>query len=117
MLRPRGVWASPFLLNPRISAPTPQTVFLTSFKMQTRKAGTRLYNANPRGKSTLTNLGYKTRKIALNSIKKIKTQPLAYQKQTATTMYYRAKHHKYRTHDMEEAMTVYKRFLNSLSRA
>ena len=81
---------------------------------KTRKQSSRLFNDNPRGTPRLRTLGYGTRKKALNSVKKLKKMPIAYQRQAATTMYYRAKYHKYRTHDMEDAMNVYKKFLNDL---
>lgn len=79
---------------------------------QTRKQ--RLFNDNPKGKPRLRSLGYGTRKKAVNSVKKLRKMPKAYQRQAATTMYYRAKYHKYRTHNMEEAMKVYGKFLKSL---
>ena len=84
--------------------------------MQTRKQkkGYQLFNDNPKGKPKLATLGYGTRKKALNSVKKLKKMSPSYQRQAATTMYYRAKYHKYRTKDMEEAMKVYKNFLNTL---
>jgi hypothetical protein len=80
--------------------------------MQTRKS--RLFNNNPRGKPRLSTLGYGTRKKALASVRQLKTMPRAYQHQAATTMYYRAKYHKYRTTDMEAAMKVYGAFLKGL---
>lgn len=80
--------------------------------MKTRKQ--RLFNDNPRGKPRLSTLGYGTRKKAVDSVKKLKKMDKSYQRQAATTMYYRAKYHKYRTKDMEAAMKVYKKFLNSL---
>ena len=82
--------------------------------MQTRKRGQRLFNDNPRGKPRLATLGYGTRKKAINSIKKLKKMNKSYQRQAATTMYYRAKYHKYRTKNMEESMKEYKKFLNTL---
>ena len=82
--------------------------------MQTRKRGQRLFNDNPRGKPKLATLGYGTRKKAINSIQKLKKMDKSYQRQAATTMYYRAKYHKYRTKDMEAAMKEYKKFLTSL---
>ena len=82
--------------------------------MKTRKRGQRLFNDNPRGKPRLSSLGYGTKKKAINSVKKLKKMDKSYQRQAATTMYYRAKYHKYRTKDMEESMKVYKKFLNSL---
>ncbi len=84
--------------------------------MKTRKVGTRLFNDNPRGHPKLRTLGYGTRKKAIESVKKLKSMPHAYQRQAATTMYYRAKYHKYRTKNMEEAMKVYKKFLNTLDK-
>lgn len=83
--------------------------------MKTRKQRKqRLFNDNPRGKPRLKTLGYGTRKKALNSIQQLKKMNTAYQRQAATTMYYRAKYHKYRTKDMEAAMKEYKKFLNTL---
>jgi hypothetical protein len=81
---------------------------------QTRKKGYQLFNDNPRGKPRLTTLGYGTKKKALNSVKKLKKMNKAYQRQAATTMYYRAKYHKYRTKNMKQSMKVYKKFLNSI---
>lgn len=84
--------------------------------MKTRKVkkGFQLFNDNPRGKPRLRTLGYGTRKKAVNSVRKLKKMNKAYQRQAATTMYYRAKHHKYRTANMEEAMEVYGDFLDNL---
>jgi hypothetical protein len=79
---------------------------------KTRKQ--RLFNNNPRGKPRLRTLGYGTRKKAINSIKKLRKMPKAYQRQAATTMYYRAKYHKYRTANMEAAMDIYGKFLKTL---
>lgn len=81
---------------------------------QTRKKGYQLFNDNPRGKPRLRTLGYGTKKKALNSVQQLKKMNKAYQRQAATTMYYRAKYHKYRTKNMEESMKVYKKFLNSI---
>ena len=78
--------------------------------------GTQLFNDNPSGKSRLKGLGYGTRKRALNSVRRLKKMPRAYQHQAATTMYYRAKYHKYRTKGMKNAMEVYGSFLNTLKR-
>jgi hypothetical protein len=83
-------------------------------KKKTRKQ--RLFNDNPRGTPRLRTLGYGTRKKAMNSVKKLKKMPKDYQRQAATTMYYRAKYHKYRTSDMEEAMKIYGNFLQTLSK-
>lgn len=83
-------------------------------RKQRKQRKQRLFNDNPRGKPRLKTLGYGTRKKALNSIQQLKKMNTAYQRQAATTMYYRAKYHKYRTKDMEAAMKEYKKFLNTL---
>ena len=73
-----------------------------------------LFSDNPRGKPILKTLGYGTRQKATNSVKQLRRMPLPYQRQAATTMYYRAKYHKYQTDNMKEAMHVYKKFLKTL---
>ncbi len=78
--------------------------------MKTRKQS-QLFNDNPRGKPRLRTLGYGTKKKAINSVKKLKKMDKAYQRQAATTMYYRAKYHKYQTKGMKDAMKVYGHFL------
>ncbi len=78
--------------------------------MQTRKKGQQLFNDNPKGPSKIKS-GYGTAERARQTIKRLKGKPKAYQRQVATTMYYRAKHHKYRTKNMEEAMKVYGKYL------
>lgn len=79
------------------------------------KKGTQLYNNNPRGKPVITGTGYKNANIARKTLKLISKKPEIYQKQVVTTMYYRAKHHKYQTKDMKEAMRIYKQWLKSKS--
>lgn len=76
--------------------------------------GHQLFNDNPRGKSRLRGLGYGTKKKATNSIRRLKKMSKAYQHQAATTMYYRAKYHKYRTSGMKNAMNIYRSFLQTL---
>ncbi len=78
--------------------------------MQTRKKGYRLFNDNPKGPSKIKS-GYGTKERARQTIKRLRSKPRDYQRQVATTMYYRAKHHKYRTKNMEEAMKVYGKYL------
>jgi hypothetical protein len=80
------------------------------------KKGHQLFNDNPRGKPRLTGLGYGTRKRAANSIRRLKSMPRAYQVQAATTMYYRAKHHARQTKGMREAMRLYGRFLQGITK-
>ena len=65
-------------------------------------------------KTTIKGFGYKDAKKARNTLKKLKklNKPEVYNFQVINTMYYRAKHHKYRTKDMEEAMKVFKKYLD-----
>ena len=81
--------------------------------MKTRKAGHQLFNNNPKGPSKVK-AQYGTAERARQTLKRLRGKPKAYQRQVAVTMYYRAKHHKYRTKDMEAAMKVYKKYLNHL---
>ena len=81
--------------------------------MQTRNIGYRLFNDNPKGRSKVK-AGYGTPERAKQTLKKLKGKPKAYQRQVAITMYYRAKHHKYQTKGMKEAMRIYGRYLKTL---
>lgn len=81
--------------------------------MKTRKVGHRLFNDNPKGPSKVK-AQYGTAERARQTIKRLRSKPKAYQRQVAVTMFYRAKHHKYRTKNMEEAMKVYEKFLQTL---
>jgi hypothetical protein len=62
-------------------------------------------NRNP--KKTLKGLGFKDKKTAEETLKKIANLDETYQKQIILTMYYRAKHHPNRTKNMEDAMKVF----------
>ncbi len=69
----------------------------------------------PKGKKPRLHLHYSSKKLAENSIKKLRKQPnKQYQRQAATTLYYRAKLHKYQTKGMKNAARVYKKFLQTL---
>lgn len=81
--------------------------------MKTRKQGYQLFNDNPKGPSKIK-AQYGTKERAQQTLKRLRGRPKAYQRQVATTMYYRAKHHKYQTKGMKEAMKVYGRFLQKL---
>jgi hypothetical protein len=82
---------------------------------QTRKKrGHQLFNDNPRGKPRTRGIQYGTAKGARNSIRRIKGKPLAYRHQVATTMFYRAKYHKYQTQGMREAMKVWGEYIKTL---
>ena len=75
-----------------------------------------LFNNNPKKHPKLKTLGYGTEQKAMNSVKKLKTYPMAYQRQAATTMYYRAKYHANQTRNMRKAMKVYGKFLKTLKK-
>ena len=81
--------------------------------MQTRKKS-RLFDDNPRGKPRTRGIGYGTAVKARQSIEKIKNKPLAYRHQVATTMYYRAKYHKFQNKGMREAMKVWGNYRKKL---
>jgi hypothetical protein len=81
--------------------------------MKTRKVGYRLFNNSPKGKSKVK-AQYGTKERAYQTLKRLRGRPEAYQRQVVTTMYYRAKYHKYRTKQMEEAMKVYNNYLKQL---
>lgn len=78
-----------------------------------KQKGTQLYNDNPKGPSKVK-AQYGTKERAQQTLKRLRGKPQAYKRQVATTMFYRAKHHKYRTKQMEEAMKVYNKYLKEL---
>lgn len=86
--------------------------------MQTKKQkkGHQLFNDNPRGAPRTRGIGYGTAERARKSIRLLRGKPTAYQRQVATTMYYRAKHHKYQTQGMRDAMRVWKQYLQTLDK-
>ena len=63
--------------------------------------------------TTTPNLGYGSKEKALYTIKTIKNRPLQYQVSVISTMYGRAKNHKYRTTGMEDAMKLFKKWLDN----
>ncbi len=65
-------------------------------------------------KTTIKGFGYANAKKARATLKKLRKvkRPEVYKFQVVNTMYYRAKHHKYRTKDMEAAMKVFKKYLD-----
>ena len=77
--------------------------------------GNQLYDPNPRGKPQMKAY-YKNAPSARKTVKQLRRKPNAYQKQVATTMYYRAKYHKYRTEGMRNAMKEYGKFLQTLKK-
>ena len=70
-----------------------------------------LYSDN-NPKTTTKGLGFKDKQTALNTIKIIKNRNLVYQKQVIITMYHRAKYHPYRNKKMEDAMNIYKKWMD-----
>ena len=79
-----------------------------------RGSGHQLFNDNPRGRPRLRTLGYGTEAKARASVAALRRMDRAYQRQAATTMYYRAKHHARQTPGMRAAMRIYGRFLKTL---
>jgi hypothetical protein len=55
--------------------------------------------------------GYGTAKKARNTIRRLRKETRKQQRQTARTMFFRAKYHKYQTAGMRNAMKVYSDFL------
>ena len=82
--------------------------------MKTRKNGHQLFNDNPRGAPRTRGIGYGTADKARKSIKLLKGKSKAYQRQVATTMYYRAKYHKYQNKGMREAMKVWGEYIKKI---
>jgi hypothetical protein len=62
---------------------------------------------------SLKNTGYKNKTVALNTLKLIKNRSLYYQFTVVNTMYYRAKNHKNKTKEMNDAMDVFRIWLKS----
>jgi hypothetical protein len=85
--------------------------------MKTRKIkkGHQLFNDNPRGKPRTRGIGYGTAEKAKASIKLLKGKSKTYQRQVATTMFFRAKYHKYQNKGMREAMKIWRNYLKTLS--
>lgn len=84
--------------------------------MKTRRKDHQLFNDNPRGKPRTRGIGYGTAERARKSIKLLKGKPKAYQMQVATTMYFRAKYHKYQNQGMREAMKVWGNYIQHLKK-
>jgi hypothetical protein len=60
--------------------------------------------------------GYGSAKKARNTLKRLRKETRKQQKQTARTMYYRAKFHKFQTPGMRNAMQIYGDYLKTLSK-
>lgn len=83
-------------------------------KTRKQKPGHRLFNDAPSGTPKTHKTGYGTAMKARQTLKRIRGKPLVYQHQVATTMFFRAKYHKYQTKGMRDAMKIYGRFLKTL---
>ena len=93
--------------------PVKQLMGISRMKTRKQKKGTQLFNDNPKGPSKVK-AQYGTKERALQTLKRLKGKPKAYQRQVATTMFYRAKHHKYQTKGMQNAIKIYNHFLRRL---
>lgn len=82
--------------------------------MKTRK-GHRLFNNNPRGKPRTRGIGYGSAEKARKSILLLRDKPPTYQRQVATTMFFRAKHHKYQNEGMRAAMKVWGEYIAKIN--
>lgn len=60
---------------------------------------------------TTIKVGFKNKKVALESVNKIKNEPINYQIKVIITLYYRAKYHPHKTVDMLSAMKVFAKWL------
>jgi hypothetical protein len=85
-------------------------------KTRRRVKGHQLFNDNPRGRPRTRGIGYGTAERARKSIQLLKGKPKAYQLQVATTMYYRAKYHKFQTQGMRESMKVWNKYIQQLKK-
>lgn len=83
--------------------------------MKTRR-GSRLFNDSPRGKPRVAGMHYGTAKAARESVRRLRGKPSALKTQIAVTMYYRAKHHKYQTPGMRDAMKVWGKVLKDATK-
>ncbi len=80
-------------------------------KKLSKKVNKSLYEDKHPNTST-KGTGFKNKQKALDTLKIIKDRDLIYQKQVVNTMYNRAKYHPNQTHDMKEAMKVFKDWLD-----
>lgn len=85
--------------------------------MKTRKIkkGHQLFDDNPRGRPRTRGIGYGSAKKAKASIKLLQGKPTAYKRQVATTMFFRAKYHKYQNEGMRAAMKVWGDYIKKLN--
>jgi len=84
--------------------------------MKTRKVskGRQLFNDAPSGAPRTRGIGYGTAEKARKSIRLLKGKPAPYRRQVATTMFFRAKYHKYQNEGMRNAMKVWGDYIKTL---
>lgn len=75
-----------------------------------------LFNNNPKGYPRTKGTGYGSAQKARQTIRLLKKKPLAYKKQVATTMFYRATFHKYQTKGMRNAKKIFSKYLKTLKK-
>ena len=80
-------------------------------KKDSKKIKPQLYNDLHPEKS-LKNTGFKDLETAINTIKLVSKRSLRYQFDLINTMFNRAKYHPHKTKQMEEAMVIFKRWLD-----
>lgn len=87
--------------------------FIKIFNIEMKQDGGNmdLYSSTD-SNNILNGTGYKNERVALHTIKLISKRSIVYQKSVINTMYNRAKYHKNRTKDMDNAMKVYKKWLD-----
>ena len=81
-------------------------------KGKTTVKGLSLYS-DYKPNTTLKGTGFKNAKTAKQTLKLIKDRDLTYQKRVIQTMYNRAKYHPHQTKQMQEAMQIFKSWLNT----
>jgi hypothetical protein len=86
---------------------------LSKYKNKLEKANLSLYS-DYHPTTSKKGLGYKNKKVALDTINKIKNNEVTYQKIVIQTLLNRAKFHPNRTLDMEDAIKVFEKYLKSL---
>jgi len=78
------------------------------------RKGHKLFNDAPSGKPKTRGIGYGSAEKAKKSIQLLRGKPKAYQMQVATTMFYRAKYHKYQNQGMRDAMKIWGDYIKTL---
>lgn len=75
-----------------------------------------LFNNNPKGSPRTKGTGYGSAEKARKTIKLLKGKSLTYKKQVITTLYYRAKYHKFQTKGMRNAKKIFSKYMKTLKK-